>query len=171
MDTMETIRQRRSVRSYDGREVEDEKLQQVLEAARLAPSAGNRQEWKFVVVRDAGLREQLVAAARGQEFVGQAPVVIAACAADTEHVMTCGFASYVVDLSIAIDHMTLAARDLGLGTCWIGAFEQDKVRAILDIPASVQIVGLLPMGYPTEWPPARDRRALEDIACYDKWAD
>lgn len=171
METMKTIRARRSVRSYEDREVEQEKLDQVLEAGRLAPSAGNRQEWKFVVVRDAGLREQLVAAARGQEFVGQAPVVIAACAADTEHVMTCGFPSFVVDLSIAIDHMTLAARELGLGTCWIGAFEQDKVRGILGIPQSVQIVGLLPLGYPTDWPPARERQSIDDIVCYDRWED
>jgi nitroreductase len=169
METFEVIRERRSVRSYEDREVEEEKLAQILEAARLAPSAGNRQEWKFVVVRDAGLRERLVGAARGQEFVGQAPVVIAACAADTEHVMSCGIASYIVDLSIAVDHITLAARDLGLGTCWIGAFEQDKVRAILGIPAAVQIVALLPLGYPTEWPAARPRRGYDDIACHDRW--
>jgi nitroreductase len=85
--------------------------------------------------------------------------------------MPCGIPSHIVDLSIAVDHMTLAARDLGLGTCWIGAFDQDKARAVLGIPASVQIIALLPLGYPTEWPPARQRKAPGDAACYDRWTD
>ncbi|MHC4480929.1 MAG: nitroreductase family protein [Planctomycetota bacterium] len=171
MDVAEAIRQRRSIRAYADREVEEEKLQQVLEAARLAPSAGNRQEWKFVVVRDAALRQQLVAAAHDQQFVGQAPVVIAACAVEHEHVMSCGHPSHLVDVAIAIDHMTLAARGLGLGTCWIGAFDQRKVRDILDIPDSVQVIELLPLGYPTEWPGPKTRKLLEEVVCYDRWHD
>jgi nitroreductase len=171
MDVFEAIKARRSIRSYQDREVEEEKLTQVLEAGRLAPSASNRQEWKFVVVRDKGLRKKLAEAARGQAFVGEAPVVIVACAAEHAHVMSCGHPSHLVDVTIAIDHMTLAARELALGTCWIGAFDQPKVRDILGIPGTVEVIGLLPLGYAKSWPGAKPRRALEEVVCYDRWQD
>ena len=169
MDVIECIKARRSVRSYEPREVEEGKLQQVLKAGRLAPSASNRQEWKFVVVRDPGLRQRLIAAARGQSFVGEAPVVIVACATSSDHIMPCGHPSHLVDLAIAIDHMTLAARELGLGTCWIGAFDQKAVRDVLGIPKSVAVIELLPMGYPTSWPSARPRKPLAEVVSYDSW--
>lgn len=170
MDVFEAISQRRSVRSYQDREVEEDKLQQVLEAGRLAPSARNLQEWKFVVVRDPQLREKLVEAANGQQFVGQAPVVIVACAPQHDHVMSCGHPSHLIDVAIAMDHMTLAACELGLGTCWIGAFNQDKVRRVLGIPDAVEVVQLLPLGYPTAWPDAKPRKSLDEIVCYGRWA-
>lgn len=169
MDVTEAIKTRRSVRSYEDRQIEEDVLRQVLEAGRLAPSAGNRQEWKFVAVRDSGLRQKLVEAARGQEFVGEAPVVIAACAVETDHIMPCGHPSHLIDVAIAIDHMTLAGRELGLGTCWIGAFDQQTVRDILGIPASVQIVELLTLGYPTGWPDMRSRKAFDEAVCFDRW--
>jgi nitroreductase len=169
MDVFEAIRQRHSVRSYQEREVEEEKLQQVLEAGRLAPSASNRQQWRFVVVRDARLRAGLVEAAGGQRFVGQAPVVIVACATSTEHVMPCGHPAHLVDLAIAIDHMTLAARELGLGTCWVGAFDQEAVKSLLGVPQEASVVELLPMGYPTAWPTGKSRKPLEDVVSYDGW--
>ncbi len=169
METFECIGARRSVRSYEDREVEEEKLGQVLEAGRLAPSANNRQGWKFVVVRDAELRQRLARAAHGQSFVGQAPVVIAACATETGRVMSCGHPAHLVDTSIAIDHMTLAAREQGLGTCWIGAFEQEEVKRILGVPASATVVGLLPVGYPTSWPSASSRKPLGEVVCYERW--
>jgi len=114
MDVFDAIKARRSVRSYLDRDVEEEKLRQVLEAGRLAPSASNRQEWRFVVVRDAQLRQKLVAAAHGQRFVGEAPVVIVACAVQSDHIMPCGHPSHLIDVAIAIDHMTLAARELAM---------------------------------------------------------
>ena len=171
MNLFEAIEERRSVRSWAEREVEEEKLRQVMEAARLAPSARNLQEWKFVVVRDAALREQLIEAANGQRFVGEAPVVIVACAVEHDHVMSCGHPSSLVDVSIALEHIALAARALGLGTCWVGAFDQDKVRGVLGIPDSVQIVELMPLGYPASWPDARGRKAPDEVVCYDGWAD
>ncbi len=171
MDTFETIKERRSVRGWQAREVEEEKLTQVIEAGRLAPSASNRQEWKFVVVRDQELRRKLTEAAHGQDFVGEAPVVIVACAVEHAHVMSCGHPSHLVDVTIAVDHMTLAARELGLGTCWIGAFDQPKVREILGIPRTVEVIALLPLGYPKSWPAARPRRSMKEVACYDKWAE
>ncbi len=169
MDTFECIKARRSVRSYSGRDIEGEKLNAILDAARLAPSANNRQNWKFIVVKDPELREQISAAAKGQKFVAEAPVVIAACAVNTDHVMTCGHPAYLVDLAIAIDHMTLAARAMGIGSCWIGAFEQEKVKKILAVPDSSTVVELLPLGYPSEWPPAKPRKSLEEIISVDGW--
>jgi nitroreductase len=170
MDTMEAIRLRRSVRSYLAKGVEEEKLQQVLDAGRLAPSAGNRQEWQFVVVQDAELRAGLKDAARGQQFVADAPVVIVACAPEHDHVMRCGHPSFLIDVAIALQNMALAARALGLGTCWVGAFDQSMVRGLLGIPASVQVVELLALGYPTEWPEERSRRSLAEIAFHDRWS-
>jgi len=169
MNVSECIKARRSVRNYLDREVEKEKLNRVLDAARLAPSANNRQHWKFVVVTDPGLRKQLAQAAKNQKFVAEAPVVIAACATETDHIMTCGHPSHLVDLAIAIDHMTLAARELGLGTCWIGAFHQNEVRKILGIPEELEVVELLPLGYPAEWPPAKPRKKLDEIVSYNGW--
>ena len=169
MDVFECIRSRRSVRSFQDQPVDDEILRQVLDAARRAPSANNRQNWKFVVVRDAKLRKELAAAAMDQTFVGEAPVVIVACATKTDHVMPCGHPAHLVDVSIAIEHMALAARALGLGTCWIGAFRQEDVKRVLGIPKSVQVIDLLPIGYPASWPPETSRKHLDEIVCYDRW--
>lgn len=169
MDVMDAIRKRRSVRGYLDREIEDDKLKAVLEAGRLAPSAHNGQEWKFVVVKDKALREKLSEAAKGQKFVAEAPVVIAACAVETEKVMSCGQTAYPIDLAIAVDHMTLKAVEEGLGTCWIGAFYEDRVKPILGIPEDVRVVVLLPLGYPSVEPGAPGRKPLEEIVCYDGW--
>lgn len=148
--------------------MDDETLNVVLEAGRLAPSARNMQDWKFIVVRDPALRRRLSEAARGQSFVGQAPVVIAACGT-SDLVMTCGQPAYSIDVSIAVDHMTLAAFSLDLGTCWIGAFYEDRVKQILGIPDQVRVVALLPLGYPEEQPAARPRKSLSEIVSYDSW--
>ena len=171
MDVMEAIRTRRSVRSYEDRPVEDDKLMAVLEAARLAPSAKNFQEWRFVVVRDAATRQKLMAAAKGQSFVGQAPVVIACCAETDNHVMSCGQLSYPIDVAIAIDHMTLKAVEEGLGTCWVGAFYEDQAKAVLGVPEEVRVVELLALGYPKYGEPGRpkSRLAMDEIVHWDKW--
>ncbi len=169
MDVMEAIRTRRSVRAYENRPVEEEKLQAVLEAARLAPSANNKQAWRFVVVKDPAIRMRLVDAAKGQKFVGEAPVVIAACATDPDYVMTCGNPSSLIDLAIAVDHMTLKAAEEGLGTCWIGAFYQDQVKEILGIPENVNVVALLPLGYPADKPKPKSRKMIGEIVCFDSW--
>jgi nitroreductase len=173
MKVMEAIAERRSIRSFSDRPVEDEKLLRVLEAGRLAPSARNMQDWRFIVVKNPGLRQKLVDAARNQEFVGQAPVVIAACGT-SDYVMTCGQLTYPIDVAIAVDHMTLAAVEEGLGTCWIGAFHEEKVKAILGVPSAVRVVTLLPLGYPAESSEStktmpKQRKHLEEIIVYDGW--
>jgi len=170
MDVFEAIKKRRSIRNYQDREVEEDKLSKILEAARQAPSASNRQEWRFVVVRDKATKAKLCQAAKGQGFVNEASVVIACCAQTDNHLMTCGQACYVIDLAIAIDHMTLTAVELGLGSCWIGAFWEEEVKKILDIPKEIRVVEMLALGYPVQEPTGPKKRlALEKIAFFKKW--
>ncbi len=134
MDVLSAIQGRRSIRKYSHKSVEDEKLLKVLEAARLSPSAKNRQEWKFVVVQDPKIRERLTNEAIGQPFVGEAPIILVCCGTETESIMKCGQPRYTVDLSIATAYMILTAYEQGLGTCWLGSFDENKVKQILDIP-------------------------------------
>jgi len=170
MTIYETIEKRRSVRSYEERAIGDEVLQRVLNAARLAPSASNRQEWRFVVVRDAALRRRLMEAAGNQGFVAQAPVVIACCAQTDGHIMRCGQACYPIDVATAMDHIMLAAVEEGLGTCWVGAFSESDAKAILGVPEVIRIVGLLTLGHPAAQPGPRQRKSLEQIVCHDHWS-
>lgn len=167
MELKEAIGKRQSVRDYEDKPVSEEKLKNILEAARLAPSANNRQPWKFIVVKERKRRQELAQAANGQTFVGEAPVIIAAVATNPEQVMTCGVPNYAVDLAIAVDHMTLAAVDEGLGTCWIGAFSQQRAREILGIPAKYRVVTLLPLGFPRKEWGMKFRKSLEEIVCYE----
>ncbi|MBE3091261.1 MAG: nitroreductase family protein, partial [Candidatus Atribacteria bacterium] len=162
---LEVIRKRQSVRSYQDKEIPEEVLQQVLEAGRLAPSASNKQCWKFIVVKDEDLRKKLIPACKNQKFIGEAPVVIAGCATNPDYVMTCGEHSYPIDLAIALDHMSLQAAALGLGTCWIGAFYQDQVKEILGVPEDVRVVSLMPLGYPKELGTKTERKPLSEIIC------
>ena len=169
MDVLKAIRSRRSVRAYDSREVEEDKLVRVLESGRLSPSAGNRQERRFIVVRDARTRKALSIAARDQKFVAEAPVVIAACSVEKEYTMACGQLAYPIDTAIAVDHMTLQAVEEGLGTCWIGAFDEEKVKEILNVPDNIRVVSLLPLGYPSDIPRPKSRKNLDEIVMWEKW--
>jgi len=170
MDVYESIRIRKSVRSYLDRPVEKEKLDRVLNAARLAPSASNRQEWRFVVVSDPEKRRRLAEEAAGQRFIAEAPIVIAACAETDGKIMRCGQACYPIDVAIAIDHLTLAAVAEDLGTCWIGSFDPDTVRQILGIPEEIVVVELLPLGYPKDPESiAKSRLPVETVVRYEKW--
>jgi len=169
MDVFEAIKERRSVRVYDDKPVEKEKLDKIFEAARLAPSAANYQEWRFVVVMEKSKRKALMTAANNQSFVAEAPVVIACCAETDGHKMRCGEQCYPIDVAIAINHITLAAVALGLGTCWIGSFYPDKVREILNIPKTIKIVELLTLGYPADSPHPKNRKTIEEIVHYEEW--
>ena len=170
MTVEDAIKTRCSVRSYTDRAVEDEKVHQVLEAARLAPSASNRQEWRFVVVTDKNKKNQLAKAAAGQMFIGAAPCVIACCAETDLHEMKCGQMTYPIDLAIAIDHMTLRAVELGLGSCWIGAFYEAEVKKVLNIPEEIRVVELLPLGYPADkGQPRKIRHDMDKIVFYENW--
>ncbi|MFW6237925.1 MAG: nitroreductase family protein [Halanaerobiales bacterium] len=169
MEVREAMKKRRSVRSYKDKSVPKEDLEAVLEAARLAPSARNLQDWKFVVVTDDNLRQEMVEVANGQKFVGEAPVIIAAVALNTDYVMSCGVPAHIVDLSIAVDHMTLAAADRGFGTCWIGSFSQEKAKEVLGVPEEYRVVTLFPLGYPADSPGGIQRKSLAEIVCQNQF--
>jgi nitroreductase len=169
MDVFTAISQRSSVRAYRSADVEEEKLRKVLEAARLSPSASNRQEWKFIVVKDKETRKKLARAAFGQSFIGEAPVVIVACGTDSKTIMGCGQPTHTVDVSIACAYLILQAYELGLGTCWIGAFKEDEAKKILHVPKDVRIVAMTPLGYPGEPPSPKIRKRLDEIICRETY--
>jgi len=169
MDVSTAISQRKSMRAYKETDVEEDKLKKILEAARLSPSASNRQKWKFIVVKNKETRKKLAIAAFDQSFIGDAPVVIVACGTDAKTVMLCGQPAYTVDVSIACAFMILQAYELGLGTCWIGAFKEDEVKKILKIPESVRVVAMTPLGYPNQPPSQRSRKSLDQIVCLEKY--
>ena len=170
MNVFEAIKKRKSVRNFLDKPIEEEKLRAILEAARIAPSAKNRQEWRFIIVKDHEVRKKLAEATKGQKFVGEAPVVIVAYALDDGYVMTCGQLSYPIDVAIALDHISLAAVEVGLGTCWIGAFYEDKVKEILGIPDNYRVVHLMPIGYPViESIKEKNRLPMNEIVKNEKW--
>jgi len=169
MDVKEAILRRRSIRAYLPKPVPEDVLNRVLDAGRLAPSAVNRQEWRFIVVRDSGARKRVVEAAGNQAFIGTAPVILVFCATEGDSVMTCGQVCGTVDTSIALSYVTLAAVEEGLGTCWIGSYDEGRMKAALGIPANPRVVAITPLGYPAEDPPARSRKAMKEVVSYDKW--
>jgi nitroreductase len=170
MKVIDAMKTRKSVRAYLNTPIEKKKMNTILNAARLAPSASNRQEWRFIIVSDPKLRSKLAEAANRQSFVGEAPLIIVACAETDNHVMSCGQLCYPIDVAIALDHITLAAVEQGLGTCWIGAFDEQKVKEILSIPNKIRVVELMPIGYPSD--PSiskKNRLSLNEIVKYEHW--
>jgi len=171
LSLMEIIKNRRSIRAYSGEPVEQEKLEAVLEAARLAPSARNRQKWQFIVVTDKAdpkIKAAMADACFNQPSVEQAPVCIAVV--DEEPgMMTCGQPVDAIDASIALSFLLLKAEEEGLGTCWLGYFDAAKVKAALGIPENMSVVAVTPLGYPAESPGARPRKPLGEIVRYDKY--
>ncbi len=165
MEVMEAVKTRRAIRSYKNQPIPEDALAKVLEAARLAPSASNRQEYKFILVKDPALRKALVPICYGQVHVGQAPVVLVGCATNPGQ----RYAS--VDVAIAMDHITLVAKSLGLGTCWIGAFSEAKVKQLLGIPESVGVVCLMTIGIPAKDGFMQSRKSHEELFVENKWQD
>jgi nitroreductase len=168
---LEAIEKRYSVRHYKGRPVGQRKLAELLEAARLAPSGCNLQPWKLVVVRDRAMIQSMVHAIGGQQFVEQAPVLIVACINGEGYNIGDRFDGAVIDIAIALDHMTLQAASMGLGTCWLGNYDDNEVRALLGIPSENPVVAILALGYPDESHPhqPRPRKALDELVCWEKF--
>ena len=166
MEFFELIQKRYSVRAYKSTPVEKEKLQKVLEAALLAPTAANKQAFEFIVIPTRG-REAELRRIYGREWFTQAPLVVCACARTSEAWTRRDGKNYAeVDTTIAMDHLILAAADLGLGTCWIAAFDPAAAREILGLPAQVEPVAFTPLGYPAdEWKPKK-RKSLADLVRY-----
>jgi len=169
MDFFELIEQRYSVRAYESKPVEEEKLQKVLDAARLAPTAANRQPFRIIVVKTEGRESELKRIYRADWFT-QAPVVICACAVPGEAwTRSDGKDYYDVDTTIAMDHLILAAANLGLGTCWIAAFDAAATKEILGLPDDIEPVALTPLGYPADSPRTKQRKSLAELVKYDRW--
>lgn len=171
MDIYETIKKRRSVRAYKDIPVGEKVLNKILEAARLAPSAHNAQRHKFILVRDLEKRKALAKAGSYQSFINQAPIVIVGVALDPSLDEISGIPFCAIDLAIALDHITLAATSEGLGTCWIGAFSQEEVRKILNIPEKYQVIALMPLGFPDDKPREKVRKKISDLLCEDEFSE
>jgi len=170
MELYEAIQKRYSVRKFEARDVEGEKLRRVLEAGRIAPSARNRQQWKFIVVRDPAVRAKLAEAAE-QEWMKAAPVILVGVGLGDGETMFCSVPTDPVDCAIAMGHMSLAAVAEGLGTCWIGHFQQDEAKKILGVPAGCKIIQMMPLGYPagptkTEKP----RKSFDEVVRWEKFS-
>ncbi|MDP2724791.1 MAG: nitroreductase family protein [Syntrophales bacterium] len=169
MNFYELIDKRYSVRSYKTEPVEEEKLAQVLNAARLAPTATNRQPFQFVVIHTAG-REAELKRIYGKEWLSQAPVVICVCSVPSQAWSRMDNKNYnQVDAAIAMDHLILAATDLGLGTCWVAAFDPAAAREILRLPEGVEPIAFTPIGYPADQPKEKKRKDLSELVRYERW--
>ncbi|MCK5250686.1 MAG: nitroreductase family protein [Spirochaetaceae bacterium] len=170
MNITELIKYRKSVRSWANKDLRPETVEKIIDAARFAPSARNCQDWRVLAVDNPDLRRQLADIAGGQRFVGEAPVVLAICGDSSSGEMSCRMPRSVVDATILIDHITLVAAAEGLGTCWIGSFDQDACRKLLRLPEGWNVVELLPLGYPADPSPVeKSRNSVRDILNWNSW--
>jgi nitroreductase len=145
MDVFEAVKKRHSTRAYELKSVPEEKLNRILEAARLAPSAGNVQPWHFIIVKDREKRETLAKGGRYARFLAESPIVIVGCGDQKASPNW-----YKVDVAIAMQNMVLTATEEGLGTCWIGSFNENQVKGLLKIPENLRVIALMALGYPRE---------------------
>jgi nitroreductase len=169
MEFSNLIQRRYSVRAYKPDPVEDDKLQGLLEAARLAPSAANRQALRFIVIHTEGREEELQRIYNRDWFV-QPPLVICACGIPSENWVRKDSKNYNdVDVAIAMDHLILAATDAGLGTCWIADFDANAAREVLHLPDDVEPIAFTPLGYPAVQPGPKKRKDLSELVRYERW--
>lgn len=180
MDVKQAIEQRRSVRKYKNVPVEEEKLKILLEAARLAPTGSNTQSGRFIVTRSAEMREKVAEVSHRQKWMTQAPLFISCIADICVRIPEGSFSvdetspqfelkQCIRDVAIQAEHIVLQAEELGLSTCWIGWYNQEDIREVLEIPADKYVVCILVVGYADEKPSPRMRKAIEEIVHYEKW--
>lgn len=173
MDFYKVIRTRRSVRSYKKDPIPEEVLNRVLESARIAPSGSNRQPWKFILIKDDVLRQKMISACNNQKFVAEAPLIVVACGRKlpTNRGGYMGELGMLLDVAIAFTQLILAARAEGLGTCWIGAFNNDEIKKLLEIPDGYEVVATTPLGYPSEdvFTEPRNRKNFDEIVSLNKF--
>jgi nitroreductase len=173
MEIFQVFSDRRSIRKYKDTPVEREKIDQILNAARLAPSWKNMQCWRFLVLTEADKRAKVLEAFPdenpGKKPIAMAPVVIVACGNPAESDVENGINYFVADVAIAFEHLCLAAHALGLGSCWMGWYNESKLRSALGIPDDFRIIGITPLGYPDQEPRPRPRKELQEIAFFNEW--
>lgn len=174
MDIFEAIEMRRSIRKYLDTPVEHEKIVKVLDAARLAPSWKNLQCWRFLVLTDPEKRALLLGALNddnpGKKAIAAAPVSIVVCADPSESGVENGIEYYIADTALAFENLCLAAHGLGLGTCWMGWYDEAYIKRALSLPGHIRVVGLTPLGYPDQSPRQRPRKELSQIAFFNEWS-
>ncbi|MFH0880089.1 MAG: nitroreductase family protein [Lentisphaerota bacterium] len=170
MSFLDLVRKRFSVRGYHKTAVSSEDLDTILEAGRLAPSAANHQPWYFIVITEEVQRKKL-AQAYGRDWFWSAPAILVVCVEPAKAWKRNDGVNFAhVDGAIAMDHMTLCATELGLGTCWVGAFDHAKLKAVLNLPEGIEVVAMTPIGRPLKpEAPEKNRKALSEIVRYEQW--
>ncbi len=169
MDFLELIEKRYSVRAYSQDNVEEEKLHAVLEAARLAPTSVNYQPFQIIVIHTKGREEELNRIYPAEWFV-QPPIIISICAVPDKAWTRRDGKNFVdIDATIVMDHIILAATSLGLGTCWIGAFDAEAAKEVLNLPEGIEPVVFTPLGYPADEPPVKSRKDMSELVRYEHW--
>lgn len=181
MEFTDVIKSRRSVRRFSDREVEDEKIKQILECGRLAPSWANKQCWSFIIVRDKEKIESLSqAAGMINSWLKKVPIIMVACGDPKLSGIRSGIEYFIVDVAIAMEHFILAAANLGLGSCWVGSFDENRIKEVLKIPNNMRVVAITPIGYPVKKVGLKEnitrfivqskkRKPLNEIVHYDRW--
>lgn len=175
------IEMRRSIRKYIDKQVENEKITELLESARLAPSGNNTQPWHYILVKSKEMRRKVMEASHNQKWMMTAPVFIV-CVADVRCRIKEDIEVYldenspqdevkriIRDISISAGYMLLQANNLGLGGCWVAEFTQEEIITVLNIPSDKYVVGVITVGYPNETPKARPRKKIEEIVHYEFW--
>ncbi len=172
MDFLEIIKSRKSVRKFKKGEISKEKIEEILKCAISAPSAGNLQPWIFIVVEDNKIKQELASAALNQKFIAEASVVIVACAnieTTTSWYGERGNLYYAQDVAAAVENILIAAHALGLGACWVGAFYENEVSKILNLPENIRPLAIVPIGYPEEKAVKPERKPLMEVAYKNRY--
>ena len=180
MEFIDVVKSRNSIRSYDNREVEDDKIDYVLECARMAPSWVNKQCWSFIIVKNKKTIKILAKTTIINRWLRHVPCIIVACGDPTLSGTYNGIEYFTVDVAIAMEHLILAATDMGISSCWIGGFHEKKVKEALGIPDRIRVVALTPLGYLAKKrhifggiikiiTRSKTRKSLAEITHYDKW--
>ena len=166
VEFIELVKMRKSIRKYKSDIIPEEKLNYIIEAARLAPSWKNSQPWRFIIVTKEELKKKITS----RDWAAEAPIIIVGVADPTLSGTRENKQYYLVDMGIAMEHMMLAATELGLGTCWIGLrFNEEIVKETLKIPEQYQVVAITPLGYPDEKPSLKTRKNREEIVHQETW--
>ena len=180
MKFTDVVESRTSIRTYCDKDVEEDKVKYVLECARVAPSWANRQCWHFIVVRDKEKIKALSKTSIVNRWLRKVPIIVVACGDSTSSGVNNDIDYFVVDVTIAMEHIILAATNVNLGSCWIAAFDEKKVKEVLEIPNRIRVVALTPLGYPAQksgmsdktiklFARSKKRKNLNEIVRYEKW--
>jgi nitroreductase len=169
LSVSETVRNRGTIRRYLDQPISQENLIKIMESARLSQSAANRQPWQFIIVTDASMKKNLSKASRNQESISTAAAVIVCLANPSEAAKVGPFEGFLVDGSIAIENMALTSWELGIGSCWIGAYDEKTIKELMEIPEPIRVISLLTLGYPHEKPKVKNRKILTDILHYERY--